>query len=357
MLKTRQSLIAAILILYFIPIFVMGSYSLRWLSVEQSWSMLSLSVLLASCGSIVIYGFLYLWESNKPAPAAPAPPDSRLAELEESLDLKNQELQATQEEVARFRKLSEDSDNEKVLFRDSLEEQLVEKNSLAEEQAKTIDALQHDLETSRQKVEELEIKTADLSYEIKTLLQLSEIDEPIKEDLFELLESEPTYEAEEVAAVSSQRISTAQEAATQLKRCLNIAQKITGYQIRDGRYPEIPVSNAALDLRHLFDNLRCEHSATILFYSKKDEKLLFANNQTKTLLGWSPDKVIQDFEDITLEGSEEWEKATRQTNPKADTQLSLKMRTKQGEPLEIKALIGTIPSGVFRQDLIAILWH
>lgn len=355
MLKSRHSLIAAILILYFIPLFVMGSYSLRWLSVEQSWNMISLSILLASCGSIAIYGFLYFWEVPKAeVPSIPIP-DTRLEELQAALDLKNQELQTLQNDAAHYRKLSEDLDNEKLLFSDSLEEQLIEKNKSLSEHTHTIETLTHDLEISRQKSEELEIKVNDLSYEIKTLLQLSVIEEPLKEeDPFATSEPiiEPHYEP---PVVPNKEIGTPQEAALQLKRCLDIAQKITGYQNRDGRFSDIPVNNIVLDQRHLFDNLRSEHAATILFYSKKEEKLLFANNQTKSLLGWSPDKVIQDFSELTLEGFDDWKKATQQSN--SETQLSLKMKTKSGDPLAVKALIGTIPSGVFRQDLVAVLYH
>jgi len=364
MLKSRHSLIAAILILYFIPLFVMGSYSLRWLTLAQSWNMISLSILLATCGSIVIYGFLYLWEEEKTEQPQPIieTPDSGAKELQTAFDLQTEELRILQDEMERYRKLWEDLDNEKILFKDSLEEQLVEKNKLLADLEQTTASLKQNLESTLQKNEDLEIKVNDLSYEIKTLLQLSELDESIKEDPFETLnpDLEVSYKAPEVnIPVPVKMIRNPEEAFVQLKRCLDIAQKITGashYQNLEGRYQGIPANNIALDLRHLFDNLRSEHGASILFYSQKEHKLLFANNHIKNLLGWSPEKVIQDFLELTVEGSEDWKKATQQFNPKNEGPISLMLKTKSGEILEVKALLGIIPSGVFRQDLIAVLY-
>ncbi len=366
MLKSRHSLIAAILILYFIPIFVMGSYSLRWLTVDQSWSMISLSIMLATCGSIVIYGFLYLWEVEKTEPPTLAIVETQepiSTELQTAYGLQSQELKATQEEMARFQRLYEDLDNEKILFKESLEEQLEEKSKIVAENEQELNILRQNLESTLKKNEELEIKVNDLSYEIKTLLQLSSLDETFKEDPFEThshpeLQNHLKTEASEVL-VPMKMIRNPEEASLQLKRCLDIAQKITGanhYQQMDSRYQGIQGNNIALDLRHLFDNLRSEHGASILFYSQKENKLLFANNQIKHLLGWSPEKIIQDFSELTLEGIDEWNKATQQLNPKTHDPISLMMKTKSGDVLEIKAIVGIIPSGVFRQDLIAILY-
>lgn len=361
--KSRQSFIATILVLYFVPLFVMGSYSLRWLTLAQSRNLISLGVLLAICGSLAIYIYLYRWEREKPKEVAISPEaptfEPEYHELQRHFDQQTEELRTMQDEMERYRKLWEDLDNERTVFKESLEEQLVEKNRLLLEYEETNASLKQDLEKVLQKNEELEIKVNDLNYEIKTLLQLSELDESLKEEEpFEALDPSPVYKTPEVEpAQPVKMIRNPEEASMQLKRCLDIAQKITGashYQHLEGRYQNFPTNNAALDLRHLFDNLRSEHGASILFYSHKDHKLLFANNQIKNLLGWSPEKVIQDFSELIVEGGEDWKEAIRQS--KNQGPLSLMMKTKSGEILEIKALIGIIPSGVFRQDLITVLY-
>jgi len=252
-----------------------------------------------------------------------------------------------------------------------LEEQLNQKEALLAESQQDLTELRETLSDRQKLIEGLQDKVDDLNYEIKTLLHLADIDDGIEadylfddeeEDLMVVEEIKHSYRAEpedELALFSGKLAKTFEEASRQLKRGVDIAQKITGanlYQQADGRYRDVSFGNLALDLRHLFDNLRSEHDGVILFYSQKEKKLIFVSAQVKHLMGWSPDKVMQNFEDLILKGLEDWREAIAKIGLKVEVQVSMMFKAKTGADASVNALMSAVPSGLFKQDVVIVLY-
>ena len=100
-----------------------------------------------------------------------------------------------------------------------------------------------------------------------------------------------------------------------------------------------------------------ENGSAIVFYSRKDNKVLFINNQSRNLLGWSPDKFVQSFNDIVDPSREAWKQGITSLAIKNDVQVSLKMKSKTGPQVEVQALLGIIPTGIFRHHILGVLYQ
>ena len=149
------------------------------------------------------------------------------------------------------------------------------------------------------------------------------------------------------------------QAAIQLKRCIDIAQKITGashYNNSNSRFKDLSIDNYTLDLRRLFETLRMENASTVFFYSQKESKVLFVNNQSRNLLGWSPDKFVQSFYDIIEPSKEIWKQGITSLAIKNDVQVSLKMKSKAGSSTDVQVHLGIIPTGLFKHHILGIMY-
>jgi len=223
------------------------------------------------------------------------------------------------------------------------------------------------LEKRQQQITILETKVSDLTYEIKTLLQLAEAHSG---SLYSDLNPSPTLTAppmqnndpsiDEDFDISSERqIHSSIEASFQLKRCLDIAQKITGshrFNSQLNAFLNSPADSFALDLRRLCDSLRSENSGSILLYSPKENLLLFANNQIKLLTGWSPEKFVQNFSEI-LKDESSWKQGLASLAMRSEAQIKLSLKARSGNNLQVQANLGMIPTGIFRNHAIAILYN
>ncbi len=117
-----------------------------------------------------------------------------------------------------------------------------------------------------------------------------------------------------------------------------------------------PADSFALDLRRLCDSLRSENSCTILLYSPKENQLLFANNQIKTVTGWSPDKFVQNFSDI-MQDEAPWRQGIASLTMRSEAKVDLTFKMKSGQDISVHGLLGLIPTGIFRQHIIAVLYR
>ena len=259
------------------------------------------------------------------------------------------------------------------------EEQLKQKNIQLSAFQQMMEDQRTEMEKRQEQIYQLDTKVHDLSYEIKTLLHLNEA-EPAqfkysampKESEYAvqpLPRGEASENAEHVSASSQttshellafeKPIKTPIEATALLRKCINMAQKLTGahYHANEtSRYREFSPSFYGIDQRRLFDNLRGELGALIIVYSQKENKLLFANNESKALLGWSPEKFVADFSSIVHEGINDWKKALSMLANATDSQARLLAKSKQGQEIILNCQLGIIPTGLFRNYVIGILY-
>ena len=302
----------------------------------------------------------------------------QLEELAKLIDLKNQELQQKDEEKkdleAKALQISQDFADYKLFS----EEQLKQKQLQLSASQQTMEDLRTEMEKREKQISQLDTKIHDLSYEIKTLLYLHEEEAaPIKsslatkdKEISRAISNGTWIESHEIVSTLSEpkislespvgsTIQNSFDAVNLLKKCINMAQKLTGanyHSNESSRYREFTSSYYTIDQRRLFDNLRSETGALILVYSQKDLKLLFVNNDSKSMLGWSPEKFIADFPSILQEGMNDWKKAISLLPNGSDTQVRLLAKTKQGQEVLLNCHLGAISTGLFRNHVIGVLY-
>jgi uncharacterized coiled-coil protein SlyX len=334
------------------------------------WAIFSVGLLCAAVGSLALYRMLAKWqETIQPAQLEPQTEethDELPAESEtntDELDQKNAEIQSLIISQEDYRKGTEQTIELISAENKKLEEQLVHKERLREEVEQILAETRATSERRQQRINQLETKVRDLSYEIKTLLQLTDISEGDQTQQPKTLhEAKAPYYTDTLMhpiKLGEQQVQTEEDAIEQLKRCLNTAQKLTGsshYSNSSSRLRGIPVDNFALDLRSLFDSLRSETSCAVLVYSPKEDKLLFANDQIKHLTGWSADKFIQNFDHIVQEGKDEWREGIGQLSSRAQSKVRLIVKSRSNEDTLIHGVLGAIPTGIFRNHIIVIMY-
>lgn len=367
LLNSRHSIVLAILFFYFLPVFFLSSYSLALIGPDRGWKLFSLGLLLASCATLCLHLILKQWSADiKSAQMIipePQPPQiitidnqAEIEELKSSLQSKCDELeQLHQDHYKELEQQRMELEYQWKSRQEALEQKTAQLNSIQQ----TLHDQQNILDKKHQLIGQLETKVSDLNYEIKTLIQLTEYNEvtQTEENPLILSENSQDYSTEIVPQVEN-LIHTAEEATAQLKRCINIAQKITRpshYADPNSRY--LSLDNQALDLRHLFDNLRSEHNSAVLFFSQKENKLLFINNQIKSILGWNPEKMIQDFEEITQPSLEEWRKGITQLGSANETRVNLLLKSKTGSEVVVQGMLGIVPTGLFRNHVMGVLYQ
>lgn len=250
------------------------------------------------------------------------------------------------------------------------EEQLKQKNLQLLTLQQMVEEQKTEMEKRQEQIYQLDTKVHDLSYEIKTLLYLNDEESfhkpasTVKEEktLYSVFNDESYEESSDShknETLLENPIQTSADATALLKKCINIAQKITGanyYSNEFSRYREFAVSHYAIDQRRLFDSLRNEIGALVIVYSQKDHKLLFVNNEAKSLLGWSPEKFVVEFSSIVQGAINDWKKGLNFLPAASDSQIRILAKTKQGEEIVLNCHLGIISTGLFRNYIIGVLY-
>ncbi|CDR34264.1 hypothetical protein [Criblamydia sequanensis] len=396
---TRQSVTISALLVYSAPlIFVLGFSKNQTFS---SWTIFSIALLILSAASLIHLSLLFNFYKNEgegfEGSSEKENPDQKEAflseerrveleelenlrakeeELREEISYRNEELlRLTREkefEISLREQLEDDFDR----FRKDSEDRLAEEKILLQEYAENISSLRASLEERQEENERLQSKIRDMAYEIKTLVDLADVESEIKEFKepevravpFKEMEPHgqfkmtfPDFRNEEEAACSfKSQVRTEDEAKKLLKRCLDIAQKITvshHFTNEKSRFRDLPFDNHGLDLRRLCDSLRSETTGAVLVYSQKENRILFINNQIRALLGFGPDKFVQDFENIVQGGLNEWKSAIAKMNTLYEAEASLVMKNKAGQDVLLRCQLGLIPTGVFRNSAIGVFYN
>lgn len=405
--QRQEKLHLATLLLYALPLLLLTAIAVWMTSPAIGWPLLPLSLFLASTGSLTILTLWRLREGNLqniPKAATPfsekdeIPPIPSLSQDSEEKILRfQQSLEEYRQEQERY--LSEIDEKSTALERFTQENALLhstldgarekyqrENTSLTEQiqQQKTLlEEYQHTINHQRQEISKLEQSSAshenrirdliyqlrDQKYEIKTLLQLAEmpIDSPSlhSHEGDDWLEEQPAplqlnpRHIVEHDSVEEEFISTPGEASLLLKRCQDIARKITGpsyFSPSHAPFGHPSPASHTLDLRRLCDGLRSERGAIILVYSPKEDKLLFVSPTIKLLSGWSTDKFTQDFYSLLGEQAHEWRNAVRRLPVQGETSLNLRFLSKDNREIRVQATLGSIPTGLFRLHVLAVLF-
>ncbi|PJD96307.1 MAG: hypothetical protein CK425_06345 [Parachlamydia sp.] len=387
----RHQLLGLALGLYLIPLWVVSVFSMSYVSHSQSWRVLSLGLLLSLAGAFVLFFVLRGWEealkmvytqeisenSCMDEVGEPCLKSEELFKLEEqiqALEFQNKRLvqelsdqvAKTQEDLSQLSLITE----EYASFRTHAEEKIEQNEIYIHELHQEISDQKNALQTKDKWILDLESQVQDRSYEVKTLLKLTDLPQFKKEALMEKEEKivhtngsffrpSPSLYSLNEEVLDEAKVHNPEGASHHLKQCIDIAQKITGanhFASGSSLFRDLPVNSYALDLRRLCDSLGNENMAAVGVYSKKENRLLFANHEIRNLLGWSSEKFAQDFSEIVQEGFPEWKNKVFSLIEYEEGKVRLLVKTKAGENLLLNCHLGLIPAGIFRNHVVAVFY-
>ena len=403
----RQRIVTALLGLYVVPLSFLTLWAGGILAPSIQWSLLTWGLFAATAGAASLYVLLLRWESVASRKVTPTQlPNAaseqaiseqlaeQQAELNTTIESLQQQLMEAQTQRDELGSSLHDQEKHAVLFerekqealqrvaeieeqlltqKKQIESQIADKDTLLDEYQKTISEQRDVIEKKSQQIEELDARVKDLNYELKTVLNCanSEVAETDpKEPVKSTTESRPTtrnkVKAEKAEAPDphldlglAAPNQTRSEAQSQLKRCVDIAQKLTGARHLAGdssRFRDLSSDGYALDLRRLCDSLRSEQSSMILLYSQREQRLLFTNNQVRGMLGWSPEKFVQNFNSLIIRGQRDLQNTLKKTGSKGQGEVSVVMRSRAGEERCLHCLLEVIPTGLFKGHILGVLY-
>ncbi len=378
--KLRQSLIVIILACYLAPVILFTLLTAGSMDLNSRWLIFSSSLLLAICGTIFLTLALIKWEgiSLKLPQTAPLaikaaqPPAAIFVENSEQNSFSLEEFQLREKNLVReiheikqkwyIKKQAYDElekqlgkvKNENTAFLQHSQEQLKKKDRLLAEYAQTVNDLRSTMENKQEQIEKLQDSINDLSYDLDTLLKLSDF-ESVEEAQQENISEKGTGT---VIQKSPPKTVDALSASNQLKKCINMAQKFTSSQFTTAsRFRDVMIDNTALDQRRLFDSFRSETACIVVMYSLKERTMLFANDLTKTCLGIDPENFVHDYMNRIVQGAEEWKNALASFSQQSEAQLHLVMRSESGTDVLLECRLGVVPTGVFKNHAVGILYE
>ncbi len=357
----------------------------------------TVGLLLTALGSLCLFLLMQYWENElriktedePPLDKAPIATLEEIADLQQQIEkleqqilgLETQKIDLTQQieqfqlelndgerivfdlklQKDQLQKITDTLRNELHQVKETSEEKLEQNQIFLREHQQTINEQRQVIEVKQQHIQQLDDKVRDLTYEIKTLLHLAEKSQIQDQKNFTLnpLQPENGIEASVQPFIHNPQVGKESLASSHLKHCIDIAQKMTGashYGNRSGKRAELSAEHYVLDLRCLIDSLRNENSCAILIYSQKENKIIFANNQIKPLLGWNSEKFIQNFPTIIEESATDWNAALSQLAYKNECQTDLLMRSKNGAMVQVNCQLGVIATGIFRSNILALLY-
>jgi hypothetical protein len=386
-----QTIIGVILLCYWIPLSALIIYSFS----NKSWPLLVAGLLMSTIGAIFLWVFIKSWEEktqvkfknhlqyyknslsqHKVALEEPKTlVEEKLTALEIIItDYEKKQIELSKE-LEQYKQVNITISNENKDFhyhietlkqelesvKNYLNEQVAYYNNLLNDHQRTILELRETLQSKQQVTMQLESKVRDLSYEIKTILQIAEGPQNMpsekKINLTVLETSVNSQFKEREIEESKGQIHTFEEALMVLKRSLDAAQRISGYHfLKSQRFKDLPLENYALDLRRLFDHFQNEAEGILFVYSHKEEKMLFVTDQINKLLGITPERFLQNFQEVIQEGKDNWNRAISQLSFKSEAKVTLPMKTKKGEEIEVICVLGIIPTGIFHNHVLGVFF-
>jgi len=393
----REKITLTIIACYLIPIIIYSSRAIGLLPPSQGWSLLTTGLLLSITGSIILILMIKRWEPLQSTPSIDtkekylpsSSPDyfeealqQQIATLQQAL----KESQQAQYETIENSKKATNEFQEIQTERDSLQQEInnLHKDCNARgdhigeteirlnEYEKVITEQNASLERQQHIIAQLENKIHDLTYEVKTLLQLSDIEnslhirtKTISHPVIDLFRNKKNQTQDTEASYRSlptstdKRIYTPYDAAVQLHKCLDIANNLANAAHLEGkrsRFKDLSITDHSIDLRRLFDSFRNETSCVIVLYSPQENRMLYANNQIKGLLDWSPEKFTKNFFPLIQEGVHDWQTAIKQMEIENENQVRIVLKTRSGKNILLYCHLGKIQKGVFRDYILGVMY-
>lgn len=384
----RYTIILMIMLCYFLPIITLTAFSMGLMTHSSSWSIFTLGLLISVSGSSVIFVLInhwaLIWQKQMIETKNSLLKDSNIAEAasgikadesfsfnqekeQTAIEANEMELEEMRQDNASMHKQKKQITQELERLKIAIQEQLIQKDASINEYKQNSSQQRSLIEKLQKQISLLEAKEGDLIYEIKTLLQMSEIaKQPVsngslKNTTFPAnLPKQPVRfnsDHKEHSNTSSSIRST-HMAAVELHHCIEIAKKAGSIPLStpSSSLRELP-GETTLDQEYLFDCLRLENRCGILLFSPVENKILFVNEEVCQQSGWNPEKFQTGFAEIVHEtGMNTWKSSLQQLSSQNEVQMQLPITAQSGIEKLFQCRLGIVPSGTFRNHVIGVLY-
>lgn len=385
---SRPLFLLSIVTAYLLPLGIILYMAMQGVSPSLFWTLTTSGAASIFLGTGVLYLLTMFWEAASPKSVVEqvvAPHNQideedflerhqefdamqrKVAMLSHDVFVKDEHIRQLEEEREQWQRQLDEGQHVQNTQQRALQDEIDRLNRLLHESKGMIGEQRAAMELNLERVSQLESKNDDLRYEIKTLLQVTQnslkLDiepmdpEGIKADLVPYLA--PYTKSRDAIVIPDRPVRTNDEATQELRRCLEITQKFSGSAAVAGsasRYKNAPSGGFALDMRQLFEALRQEQAAMIMFYSWNESKPLFVNAAVKTLLGWTPETFIQNFSEIIADGIQEWRHSLSDLRTKGETLARLTLKDRTGADLVVHCLLGRVQNGQFKNHILAVFY-
>lgn len=358
--NSRPLFYAAFAVLYLLPLLL---FALHTLSSDGRWIALGWGGLIGGIG-LWVFAILFRWWEGQFAIAEPLLAEGeeqrRVFALQGELEERMADYDFLVQERHRLERDVLDQGEELVRTREALELAVQERESILAEYQQAVSKQRASIETKQERIAQLENKVRDLSFEIRTLLQVDEMEVAAPSVRpRHVVHQEVDEWVDQLPASSDPEVRTQYDASLLLKRSLQTAQSLTAAHYmpgRSGRFRDLSLESLTIDLRRLFDRLRHESGGVVCVYSRAEHRLLFANERVRALFGWSPERFVKEFQTLIAGGVREWEEAVHNLRAGHERQLRLVVRSKTGSEVLVHSLLGLVPQGAFEGHVIAIFY-
>ncbi|MGM0440233.1 MAG: hypothetical protein ACQEP8_03860 [Chlamydiota bacterium] len=416
----RKALYVAIFICFLLPTFFLGAYLTALIPLAKSWKFFSWLFLWGVGGTLALSFLVKYWEElmrsgvselvsvkvrqiqdhsqgeqlqeqevndqrHKISAMEKQSIDDRniIARLQKEVDASRHRQQENEQQQQQLQQRLQSLQGEYSVAHQKLEEQREHYQKNLQDYQHTIAEQRGVIEKKQQYIRKLEGKVRDLTYEVRTLLQMGQEEQVVRPEttregddaphpVMEVFQDQDSQHDDtskfynQLPMSSDSEVRSPYDAAILLRRCIEKAEKMLSSRHlsnQRGRYLSISPEEYTLDLRRLFDSYRTESSSVIVIFSPEDNGLIFSNNAIRGLLGWGAERFVKDFFQLIQEGGDVWYQAVLNlqnaagVEAKKGQQIQLLMKSKSGEDILVRALLGMISEGAFAGRIVAVLYQ
>lgn len=361
----RVKMIGAVCFFHFVPWTALSLYTGWMLQPAERWTFLSVALCFVLLATLLLIACMRQFENTLEAVFSDANMGLIDARTDQVTQLEENALEAPyvllyEETVQQLNEQQNTTQELKELLQQQ-QKRNIELESVFQSE-KT--ALLAELEEERQRAENcqkqviyLETTARDLKYEIKSLVDSTDRSGSIGSDSKVDFDSISSFSPKSLN-VFLEPVSTLSSAESQLKLCVDVAQKFTGARHLANsrlRFQDSSIEGYDLDLRRLTDTLLSMSERPILLYHQKQGKLLFLSPQIKKWLGWGTEKYFQDFSALFPEGQEAWDELLHQLPLLGTLETSKTLSTSVGEPFPAIFHLAWVPAGIFKSHVIGVI--
>jgi hypothetical protein len=248
--------------------------------------------------------------------------------LEEEVLRKTKELKEVSEEKREFFAKSERLEKELLVTKEHYQAQIEDKRKLLKEKEESILKQQFNLNKSEKLNKSLSERVSDLNFELKTLLELEEMNLPIRS---RVLQSDSKIEESEPDTTLCK----------QSLRCLEILHEMQG-GCSSSDY-------SVVDLRLLQEKFDLIETCLVLLYSPSLARVLYVNPFIKECSGLTTDRCIQDFDSLISSEKETWYQTIESLEENKENELHLNLKD-----IEMEGRISYVSTGVFKGNALLV---